>query len=326
MTIVLTGVAGFIGFHAASALLDQGFAVLGIDDLNTYYDTSLKNDRLAQLTGREGFTFAKASVDNREAMTAALGELEEVSEIIHLAAQAGVRYSLVDPYSYVSSNVMGHVVMCELARSCPNIRHFVYASSSSVYGLSDENLYSLADRADAPASLYAATKRSDELISHSYSHIYDIPMTGLRFFTVYGPWGRPDMAYFSFTKAIIEEQPITLYNHGRMQRDFTYIDDIVQGILAAVQTPPPSSGGTRHRLFNLGNNRPAKLGRFVSILEEAIGKKAIVELGPMMPGDVVSTVADITESRDVLGFEPKTPLEEGLPNFVSWYKKYYKSN
>ncbi len=327
MTVLVTGVAGFVGFHVASALLDRGEVVFGVDNLNPYYDTGLKQDRLSQLTDRDGFTFFKAGVEDRQAMQGAFEAAGDVSSVIHLAAQAGVRYSLIDPYAYVSSNVMGQVVICELARQCPQLRHLVYASSSSVYGLSKEAPFGLEDSADRPASLYAATKRADELIAHTYSHLYDIPMTGLRFFTVYGPWGRPDMAYFIFTKAIIEETPITLYNHGRMARDFTYIDDVVQGVLAANDQPPVTNGSSvKHRIFNLGNSHPQPLTDFVSVLEEAIGKKANIDPQPMMPGDVVSTAADISQSREILGFEPSIPIQEGLPKFVAWYKNYYRCN
>lgn len=327
MTILVTGAAGFVGFHVASALLDRGEVVIGVDNLNSYYDVTLKQARLAQLTDRDGFTFFKAGIEDREAMQGAFDAAGDITSIVHLAAQAGVRYSLINPYEYVSSNVMGQVVICELARNCPTLRHLVYASSSSVYGLSEETPFGLDNRADQPASLYAATKRADELISHTYSHLYGIPMTGLRFFTIYGPWGRPDMAYFIFTKAIIEDKPITLFNHGKMARDFTYIDDIVQGVLAANDNPPPTNGRTvRHRVFNLGNSHPQPLGDFVSVLEDAIGKKAVVEPQQMMPGDVVSTAADITQSRESLGFEPTIPIQEGLPKFVAWYKNYYRCN
>lgn len=326
MTIVVTGAAGFVGFHVVSALLDRGERVLGIDNLNAYYDLTLKQDRLDQIVGREGFSFIKAGVEDREAMQAAFEPAQEITHIIHLAAQAGVRYSLVNPYAYVSSNVMGQVVICELARHCPNLQHLVYASSSSVYGLRDEQaLFSVDDPVDTPASLYAATKRSDELIGHTYSHLYGTPMTGLRFFTLYGPWGRPDMAYFIFTRAIVEQKPITLFNGGDMQRDFTYIDDAVAGVLAAMDCPPPANGSSaRHRLFNLGNSRPETLRHFVSNLEQAIGKKAKIEPSGMMPGDVVSTAADIRQSQAVLGFQPRVSIDEGLPRFVEWYKRYYR--
>jgi len=327
MTILVTGAAGFVGFHVAMALLDRGESVVGVDNLNTYYDIGLKNDRLSQLTERDGFTFAKAGVEDREAMEKVFEAAGTVTAVVHLAAQAGVRYSLIDPYAYVSSNVMGQVVICELARHCPNLKHLVYASSSSVYGLSECIPYSIDDPADQPASLYAATKRSDELIAHTYSHLYRIPMTGLRFFTVYGPWGRPDMAYFIFTKAIIEERPISLYNHGDMNRDFTYIDDAVHGVLSAIDTPPVTNGKlARHRVLNLGNSQPQQLQNFVSVLEDAIGKRAIIEPQPMMPGDVVTTSAEISKSRELLGFDPSVTIEEGLPRFVSWYKQYYRCN
>lgn len=327
MTILVTGAAGFVGFHVVSALLERGEAVVGVDNLNGYYDVGLKQDRLSQLTERDGFTFKKAGVEDRSAMQSVFESAGSITSIVHLAAQAGVRYSLIDPYAYVSTNVMGQVVLCELARHCPDLRHFVYASSSSVYGLSDSIPYSVDNPADQPASLYAATKRADELISHTYSHLYQMPMTGLRFFTVYGPWGRPDMAYFIFTKAIIEERPISLYNHGDMNRDFTYVDDAVQGVLAAVDSPPPVNGkAARHRVLNLGNSQPQQLQEFVSVLEDAIGKKAIIEPHPMMPGDVVTTSAEISKSRELLGFDPTVTIEDGLPRFVSWYKQYYRCN
>ena len=327
MTIVVTGAAGFVGFHVVAALLDRGETVLGIDNLNAYYDQTLKRDRLDRLLERDGFSFVKAGVEDREAIQAAFEPADSITGIVHLAAQAGVRYSLIDPYAYVSSNVMGQVVICEMARHCPNLRHMVYASSSSVYGLREQAPFSVSDAVDHPASIYAATKRADELIAHTYAHLYGIPTTGLRFFTVYGPWGRPDMAYFIFTKNIIEERPITLYNKGDMRRDFTYIDDVVDGVVAALGAPPPVNGGeARHRLFNLGNNRPEDLRAFVSTLESAIGKKAQIELRPMMPGDVVTTAADISESSDILDFNPEISIDEGLPRFVSWYKNYYRVN
>ncbi|MFC7335283.1 NAD-dependent epimerase/dehydratase family protein [Rhodocista pekingensis] len=325
MKVLVTGVAGFIGFHLAQLLLDRGDTVVGVDNLNDYYATALKEDRLARLRQREGFHFQRLNIADRDGMAALAAAHPDIGAIAHLAAQAGVRYSLTNPFAYVESNLMGHVVVLETARRLEGLRHLVYASSSSVYGLSEAHPFSLDDRADRPASLYGATKRADELISHSYSHIHRIPQTGLRFFTVYGPWGRPDMALFLFTRAILAGEPIELFNEGRLQRDFTYIDDIVAGVVRAIDRPPAvEDGAVPHRVFNLGNNTPVELERFVAVLEDALGVKARRHLAPMQPGDVLATHADIAESRRMLGFEPSTPIEVGIPRFVDWYRTYYR--
>ncbi|HEY2445517.1 MAG TPA: NAD-dependent epimerase/dehydratase family protein [Rhizomicrobium sp.] len=319
--IVVTGAAGFIGFHVAEALLARGDTVLGIDNLNAYYDVTLKQARLARLEAQRGFVFRKADISNREAITGLAGAFPAIAGIVHLAAQAGVRHSLTDPYVYVQANVMGQVVMFELARACPKLTHFVYASSSSVYGSNDRLPFSVDDPVTQPNSLYAATKRADELIGHTYAHLYRIPATGLRFFTVYGPWGRPDMAAFLFTRAILAGEPIRVFNRGEMWRDFTYIDDVVSGVLRALDRPPQST--PPHALYNLGNHRSEKLTDFIAVLEAALGKKAQMRFEPMQPGDVPSTYADIESSRRDLGFEPTTPISEGIPRFIRWYRQHY---
>lgn len=324
MTVLVTGVAGFIGSHVAHALLARGERVVGVDNLNDYYDVRLKQARLARLQEKTGFAFHALNIADRPAIHGALLSEKDVTGVVHLAAQAGVRYSLTNPYAYIESNVMGQVVMLELARQWPTLRHFVYASSSSVYGGNTKLPFSVSDPVDQPVSLYAATKRTDELIGHTYAHLYRLPQTGLRFFTVYGPWGRPDMAAFIFTKAILEGQPIQLFNHGNMRRDFTYVDDIVQGVIAALDHPPPDEGtAAPHRVYNLGNHQSEDLRRFVGILEESLGKKALLELAPMQKGDVPATFADIDATRRDLGFEPTTPIDVGLPRFVDWYRRFY---
>jgi len=326
MAILVTGAAGFIGFHVSKALLARGERVIGIDNVNDYYDPRLKEARLAQLTATPNFSFHRLNIGDRQAMFDILSKENDVTGIVHLAAQAGVRYSLTNPYAYIEANVMGHVIMLELARLYPSLKHFVYASSSSVYGGNTKLPFSIEDDVDKPVSLYAATKRADELIGHTYSHLYRIPATGLRFFTVYGPWGRPDMAAFIFTKAIIEGQPIQLFNNGEMQRDFTYIDDIVAGIIAILDKPPVDEGkeaGAPHRVYNIGNHKSEELKRFVSILENAVGKKAIIDNQPIQPGDVPATYADIEATQRDFGFVPKTTIDEGLPRFVEWYRQHY---
>jgi len=324
MTVLVTGSAGFIGYHVSAALLARGDEVLGVDNLNPYYDPALKRARLERLQASPGFTFERADVADRPAMTAlARRERQRIRGVVHLAAQAGVRHSLEAPFDYVQSNLVGHMVMLESCRhELPELRHLVYASSSSVYGGNTKVPFAVEDRVDQPLSLYAATKRADELMSHCYSHLYRLPATGLRFFTVYGPWGRPDMAAFLFADAITAGQPITLNNQGEMQRDFTYIDDIVAGVLAALDRPPTGADGAPHRLYNLGNHRPVELRHFVAVLERALGQKAEIRLAPLPPGDVVRTCADIAASQRDLGFEPKTPIEDGLPRFVAWYREY----
>ncbi|HEX3430371.1 MAG TPA: NAD-dependent epimerase/dehydratase family protein [Rhizomicrobium sp.] len=320
--ILLTGAAGFIGFHVARALLARGDAVLGVDNLNPYYDVTLKEARLTLLRESSRFAFRKADIADREAMKEIAAEFSEITVIVHLAAQAGVRHSLVDPYIYVQSNVMGQVVMLEMARAIPDLRHFVYASSSSVYGGNEKLPFAVGDPVTRPDSLYAATKRSGELIARTYAHLYGIPATGLRFFTVYGPFGRPDMALFIFTRAILAGEPIRVFNRGEMWRDFTYIDDIVAGVVRAIDRPP---GGSPPRvLYNLGNHRSEKLTDFIAVLEGALGRKAEVRLEPMQPGDVPATYADIETSRRDLGFEPRTTIRDGIPRFVRWYREYYR--
>jgi UDP-glucuronate 4-epimerase len=321
MQVLLTGAAGFIGYHVAEALLAQGNRVIGVDNLNAYYAVKLKRDRLAALTGKAGFEFVEADISDRHAMERLARATPDITHVVHLAAQAGVRHSLVDPYAYITSNVMGQVVMLETARLLPRLQHFVYASSSSVYGGNTKLPFAVDDATDRPNSLYAATKKADELISHTYAHLYAIPSTGLRFFTVYGPWGRPDMAAFLFTDAIMKDQPIRVFNDGNMWRDFTYIDDIVAGILAAIarspQTQPP------HTVYNLGNHRSEKLTDFIAEIERALNRKATIQFEPIQPGDVERTCADIEASRRDLGFEPATPIREGVPRFVDWYRRYY---
>ena len=319
MTILVTGAAGFIGYHLCEALLARGESVLGIDELNAYYDPALKRGRLAQLAGRPGFRFIKLSVADRESVAALMADHPEIDRIVHLAAQAGVRFSMIDPYAYVTANLMGHVVMLEAARHCRGLRHFVYASSSSVYGGNREMPFGEEDRVDLPVSLYGATKRADELMSHSYSHLYGLPQTGLRFFTVYGPWGRPDMAYFSFAEAIRDGRPITLYDGGRLRRDFTYVDDIVAGIVGVLDRPP---AGGQPRLLNIGNNRSEAVSRLVALLEEGLGRRAIIEDQPRPAADVTDTFADISVIQALTGFTPKTPLDRGIPRFLDWFKTW----
>jgi UDP-glucuronate 4-epimerase len=323
MTIIVTGAAGFIGFNVATALLARGQAVLGIDNLNAYYDVALKEARLAQLRRHPGFRFIKADVADRTAMDGFAAAAPDATGIIHLAAQAGVRYSLENPFAYIDANVTGQMVMLETARRLKHLRHMVYASTSSVYGGNTKLPFSVDDRVDQPISIYAATKKAAELSTHCYSHLYGLPATGLRFFTVYGPWGRPDMAAYLFAEAILAGQPIRVFNGGHMKRDFTYIDDIVAGVLAALDRPPEAdAAGLRHRLYNLGNCRTEDLMDFISILEGALGQKAVMRFEPMQPGDVPATYADIETSRRDLGFEPKIPIATGLPRFVEWHRRY----
>jgi UDP-glucuronate 4-epimerase len=326
MSVLVTGAAGFIGFHVSQALLARGDAVVGIDNLSPYYDVALKRARLARLTDRPpagnspGFAFHEADIADREAVAAIVARHPEIDRVVHLAAQAGVRHSLEDPYSYVAANVMGQVVMLEAVRALAGLASFVYASSSSVYGGNAKQPSSVEDRVDTPVSLYAATKRADELITHAYCHLYGVPATGLRFFTVYGPWGRPDMAAYLFADAIVKGRPIRVFNHGAMARDFTYIDDIVTGTLAALDRPPAS--GTGPRVYNLGNHRPEKLLDFIAVLEASLGRTAAKELLPMEPGDVATSFADIESARRDLGYAPTVPIAVGLPRFVAWYKSY----
>lgn len=326
MAILVTGAAGFIGAHVAAALLERGERVIGVDNLNPYYDPELKRARLHQLEGRPGFSFELLDVADEAGMTALAQRYgAEISAVVHLAAQAGVRWSLQHPFDYVRANLVGHMVILELCRHhLPNLRQLVYASSSSVYGANRKLPFSVEDRVDHPVSLYAATKRADELLSEAYARLYGLPQTGLRFFTVYGPWGRPDMAMYIFTDAIVAGRPITLYNYGKMRRDFTYIDDVVAGVLAALgRVPQAGPDRPPHRIYNLGNNRPVELEELVRLLEQAIGRRAEVRLEPLQPGDVVETFADIEASRRDLGFAPVTPIEEGVRRFVAWHRAYH---
>ena len=317
--ILVTGAAGFIGAAVCQALIERGNAVLGIDNLSDYYDVSLKEARLARLKSNKFFSFRKADIADKDAILA-LGA-EGFTGIVHLAAQPGVRYSLENPYAYVSANVMGQAVMLELARASAGLKHFVYASSSSVYGANKKTPFAVGDAVDHPNSLYAATKRADELFGHTYAHLYGIPSTGLRFFTVYGPWGRPDMAPMLFAKAITAGEPIKVFNHGEMWRDFTYVDDIVAGVLKALDRP--ATGTPPHALYNLGNNKSEKLTDFIAEIEKALGKKAEKIMLPMQPGDVPATYADIDASQRDLGFAPTTPISAGIPKFIAWFKDYY---
>jgi UDP-glucuronate 4-epimerase len=329
MSVLLTGAAGFIGFHVARRLLARGEDVTGIDNLNDYYDPALKEARLAALAGvgPGRFDFRKVDFADAGALEMALAD-SAFDRIVHLGAQAGVRYSLQNPRAYAASNLVGHLNMLELARHRA-VRHFVYASSSSVYGGNESLPFRVEDRVDHPVSLYAATKKADELMSEAYAHLYRIPATGLRFFTVYGPWGRPDMAAWIFTEKVLAGAPIPVFDESRMQRDFTYIDDIVDGVVASLDRPPADDGAAKpggsvsaHAIYNLGNSRPEPLSALIAAIEKACGRAAIREPMPMQPGDVARTYADIEASRRDLGFEPRTSLEDGIARFVEWYRGY----
>jgi UDP-glucuronate 4-epimerase len=321
MPILVTGAAGFIGFHVTAHLLDRGEQVIGVDNLNEYYDVRLKRARLAMLERRRHFTFRLVDIADPAAMSALVERCAEIDGIVHLAAQAGVRHSLTHPYVYVEANVMGQLVVLEAARKLPRLKGIVYASSSSVYGANRKQPFSTADRVDHPVSLYAATKRAGELVTESYCRLYGLAATGLRFFTVYGPWGRPDMAYYLFTEAIFAGRPIELFNQGRMQRDFTYIDDVTGAVAAALDRAAATPAV--HRLYNIGNGRPEAIGSLIQAIELATGRTAVRKLQPMQPGDIRSTFADITSAREELGYDPKTPISEGVPEFVAWYKNYH---
>jgi UDP-glucuronate 4-epimerase len=331
VSYLVTGAAGFIGYSLAERLLARGDVVIGIDIVNDYYDVNLKRARIADLKARHGnqFQFIQVDFADHEALEAALAP-HQISNIAHLGAQAGVRYSIDNPRAYVQSNLVGHLNLLEIARH-RQVRQMVYASSSSVYGGNKKLPFSVSDRVDQPISLYAATKRADELMSETYAHLYRLPLTGLRFFTVYGPWGRPDMALWLFTNAIMEGRPIQVFNGGDMRRDFTYIDDIISGVVACLDQPPaddgaPKAGGSvsPHRLFNIGNNRSEKLMDMIAIIEEACGRKAEMEMQPMQPGDVKESLADIDAISGELGYAPTTPISVGIPNFVRWYRAYHK--
>ncbi|MFC3852750.1 NAD-dependent epimerase [Salinispirillum marinum] len=330
MNILVTGAAGFIGNELALRLTDEGHTVVGIDNLNDYYDVQLKKDRLARLKDRSNFTFIKMGVEDRTAM-AELAQNHQFSRILHLAAQAGVRYSIENPNAYVDANLVGFVNILELARQ-QQVEHLVYASSSSVYGENEKQPFSEDDPVDHPVSLYAATKKANEVMAHAYSHLYNLPTTGLRFFTVYGPWGRPDMAPFLFTKAILNGDPIKVFNHGNMQRDFTYIDDIVTGVLQCADVPPvkteqaantPASSTAPYQVFNIGNSKPVKLMDFIAAIEQAAGKPAEKIFMDMQPGDVPITYADTTRLQQATGYQPDTDIVTGVNNTVTWYKNYY---
>ncbi len=322
MIVLLTGVAGFVGYHVAERLLADGATVIGVDVVNDYYDVALKEARLARLA-RPGFTFHRADIADRAAMGAIVAGEPGITHIVHLAAQAGVRYSMVNPYAYVHSNVMGHLVVLEAARSLRHLRHLVYASSSSVYGLGVQFPLEEDGQVDQPTSLYAATKRADELISHAYTHLYALPQTGLRFFTVYGPWGRPDMAYYGFAQAITAGRPITLYEGGTLKRDFTYIDDIVAGVVGVLDRPPPPGPP---RVLNIGNNQAEAVTRLVALLEQSLGRDAVIETVPRPAADVVETWASVDRIAALAGYSPTTPLDVGIPRFVAWYKDYHGVN
>ena len=314
-TILVTGSAGFIGFHLSGKLLELGYNVVGIDNLNPYYDVGLKKARLDRLFVRDNFFFIEGDIQEMPVLKK-LFKQHDITRICNLAAQAGVRHSLKDPFSYQKSNIEGFLNLLEMAREV-QVTNFVYASSSSVYGKNKKNPYSVEDRVDYPISLYAATKKANELMAHAYSHLYDIPCTGLRYFTVYGPWGRPDMALFLFTDAILHNRPINVFNYGDMRRDFTYIDDIVAGTVSAIERPAP------YEIFNLGNSDSTSLTDFIETIESELGRKAEKNMLPMQPGDVPETSADITSSREKLGFAPQTPLKEGIRAFIAWYREYY---
>jgi UDP-glucuronate 4-epimerase len=322
MSYLVTGAAGFIGSHVCQRLLQRGESVIGVDTVNDYYDPTLKEARLERLTGKPGFQFYRTDIADHHAVKDLAARHPDITHIIHLAAQAGVRYSLVNPYAYTHSNIEGQIVMLEMARHLKACQHFVYASSSSVYGANKKLPFAVEDRVDNPVSLYAATKKACELMAHSYSHLYSIPTTGLRFFTVYGPWGRPDMSAFLFVKAILAGKPINVFNNGDMRRDFTYIDDIVGGVVA-VSDHTPSGDGPPYRVYNIGNHRSEPLMRMIGLIEESLGKKAEIIFEPMQPGDVKETFADIEALRRDVGFEPSTSIDEGIPRFVRWYREFY---
>jgi len=331
--ILVTGSAGFIGFYVAKRLLEKGDRVVGLDNLNNYYDVNLKRARLAQLTAVPAFGFVKMDLADGEGVRQ-LFQAENFDLVVHLAAQAGVRYSLTNPQAYVDANLVGFANVLEGCRSS-KVRHLVFASSSSVYGANTRMPFSVHDNVDHPVSLYAATKKANELMAHVYAHLYGLPCTGLRFFTVYGPWGRPDMALFLFTRAILEGRPIPVYNHGKMRRDFTYIDDVVEGVIRVAERipepnpewcsdrPDPGTSSAPYRIYNIGNHDPVELIKFIEILENKIGRKAQLELLPIQPGDVPATYADVDDLTRDTGFQPQTLIEEGIGRFVDWYREYY---
>lgn len=332
--ILVTGAAGFIGFHLSQKLLAQGFEVVGLDNVNDYYDVTLKEGRLAQLEGKKGFRFVRMALEDRQGI-AELFAREKFDKVVNLAAQAGVRYSIQNPYAYVDSNLSGFINILEGCRH-NKVAHLVYASSSSVYGANTSMPFSVHHNVDHPVSLYAATKKANELMAHTYSSLYGLPTTGLRFFTVYGPWGRPDMALFLFTKAILDGKPIDVFNYGKMQRDFTYIDDIVEGVARVTERipggekgwsgadPDPGTSYCPYKIYNIGNNNPVELLRFIEVLEKALGKEAQKNLLPIQAGDVPATYADVDDLMRDVGFKPATGIEDGISRFVAWYREYYK--
>lgn len=332
--VLVTGAAGFIGFHLSTKLCKLGYFVVGLDNLNDYYDVNLKKSRLALLTKQPYFSFLQGDLSDKPLIDSYFKK-HKFDYVVNLAAQAGVRYSLQNPYAYLDSNLTGFLNILEACRHNP-IKHLVYASSSSVYGANRKMPFSVHDNVDHPLALYAVSKKANELMAHSYSNLYKIPTTGLRFFTVYGPWGRPDMALFLFTKAILENRPIDVYNHGKMRRDFTYVDDIVEGIVRLIPKPPqgnsdwnaerpdPSFSFAPYKIYNIGNNRPVELLHFIEVLESKLGRKAVKNLLPMQEGDVPETYADVDDLMRDVGFKPATPIETGIENFVNWYKEYYQ--
>ncbi len=327
MKILITGVAGFIGYHLAERLLADGSQVYGIDNLNDYYDVNLKKARLAQLTSNTNFQFQLLDLNNREEILQ-LFKVQNFDCVVNLAAQAGVRYSLENPFAYVDTNLVGFANILEACRHTQP-QHLVFASSSSVYGNSAKIPFSVSDNVDNPVSLYAATKKANELMAHSYSHLYSLPITGLRFFTVYGPWGRPDMAYFKFVRSIEQNEPINIFNYGKMQRDFTYIDDVIEGVVRVMHQPPKphldkEHSNSRYKIYNIGNNKPVELLAFIEVIEKAMGKEAQKNFLPMQPGDVPRTYADVDELMQDVGFKPTTTIEEGIEKFVRWYKDFYQ--
>ncbi len=335
MRVLVTGAAGFIGSHLSERLLARGDEVLGYDNLNAYYDPTLKEARLARLTPKEGFNFVRGSLEDRAALEAAFDDFEP-QRVVNLAAQAGVRYSLENPHAYVDSNITGFLNILEACRH-RGIEHLVYASSSSVYGANRKLPFAVEDSVDHPVSLYAASKKANELMAHTYSHLFNLPTTGLRFFTVYGPWGRPDMALFLFTRKILAGEPIDVFNHGRHTRDFTYIDDIVEGVIRTLDrvpgadpdydplAPTPASSLAPYRVYNIGNHQPVELLRYIEVLEECLGRKAEKRLLPLQPGDVPDTYADVEAlSRDT-GYSPSTPIETGVRRFAEWYRAFYQA-
>jgi UDP-glucuronate 4-epimerase len=335
-SVLVTGVAGFIGFHLARRLLKDGRRVVGVDNINPYYDVALKEARLEALKGESNFTFIKMDLTDRKPLERLFAR-QTFDVVVNMAAQAGVRYSIENPYAYVDSNLVGFVNLLECCRH-NSVKHFVFASSSSVYGANTTMPFSVHHNVDHPVSLYAATKKANELMAHTYSHLYRLPSTGLRFFTVYGPWGRPDMALFLFTRAILEDQPLKVFNHGRMQRDFTYIDDIVEGVVRVLgrlpqanpnwsgAAPDPGTSSAPYKIYNIGNNNPVELIEFIEVIESALGKRAQKEFMDLQPGDVVATYADVDDLMQDVGFKPKTPIEVGVGRFVQWFKDFYGYN